>query len=214
MTVLVRKIPPSVLFLRPKHSRTRPSHSLKLTGTPGCRGSMRTTLLSTLGGGRKLFLPTLSRCVVRASSCVFTDRRQYSGSPAGTHSRMANSRWNMSVAARNMGRCARSLKMSGEEIWYGTLAMHTSKYGSSTFRKSPEMMLRLAACGVPCTRRCSSSTMRGSNSTAITFLAVSSSRIVRFPVPGPISSTTSVDLTPPFSTMEFTIIGFFRMCCP
>ena len=29
--------------------------------------------------------------------------------------------------------------------------------------------------------------------------------MVRLPVPGPISSTTSVDLTPPFSTMELTI---------
>ena len=32
-------------------------------GGGGLRGSMRTTLLSTLGGGRKLFLPTLSRWV-------------------------------------------------------------------------------------------------------------------------------------------------------
>mmetsp|Transcript_3469 Transcript_3469/g.5469 ORF Transcript_3469/g.5469 Transcript_3469/m.5469 type:complete len:219 (-) Transcript_3469:309-965(-) len=215
MTVFVRKMPPRVLFLRPKHRRTRPSHSLKFTGTVFMgRGSMRTTLLSTLGGGRKLFLPTLRRCVVRASSCVLTDRRQYRGSPAGTHNRMANSRWNMSVAARNCGRCASSLKMSGEEIWYGTFAMHTSKYGSSTLRKSPEMMERLWACGVPCTRRCSSSTMRGSNSTAITFLAVSRRRMVRLPVPGPISSTTSVALTPPFSTMELTIMGFLRMCWP
>jgi hypothetical protein len=30
-------------------------------GGGGWRGSMRTTLLSTLGGGLKLFLPTLSR---------------------------------------------------------------------------------------------------------------------------------------------------------
>ena len=81
-------------------------------------------------------------------------------------------------------------------------------------RKSPEVAPRFCWCGVPCTRLCSSSTMRGSNSMAMTFFAVSSSRMVRFPVPGPISSTTSVDLTPPFSTMELTIIGFFRMCWP
>ena len=46
----------------PKQRRTSPSHSKKLTGGGGLRGSMRTTELSTLGGGRKLFLPTLSRC--------------------------------------------------------------------------------------------------------------------------------------------------------
>ena len=120
----------------------------------------------------------------------------------------------MSVAALNAGRWARSLKTRGLEIWYGTFAMHTSKYGRSTLRKSPEMTLRLLACGVPWTRRWSSRTMRGSNSIAITFFAVSSRRIVRLPVPGPISSTTSVDFTPPFSTMALTIIGFFRMCCP
>jgi hypothetical protein len=31
-------------------------------GGGGTRGSMRTTLLSTFGGGRKLLRPTLSRC--------------------------------------------------------------------------------------------------------------------------------------------------------
>ena len=153
-TVFVRKIPPRVLFLRPKHSRTKPSHSLKLTGMvlTGL-GSILTTEESTLGGGRKLFLPTFRMCVVRASSCVFTDSRQYSGSPGGTHKRMANSLWNMSVAARTTGLCASSLNTKGLEIWYGTFAMHTSKYGRSTFRKSPLMMDKLAACGVPCTRR-------------------------------------------------------------
>lgn len=35
-----------------------------------------------------------------------------------------------------------------------------------------------------------------------------------FPVPGPISSTTSVLLTPALSTMAWTTRGFFRMCCP
>ena len=52
------KIAPRVLFFLPKQTRMRPSHSLKLTGGGGFLGSMRTTLLSTLGGGLKLFLPT------------------------------------------------------------------------------------------------------------------------------------------------------------
>jgi hypothetical protein len=38
--------------------------------------------------------------------------------------------------------------------------------------------------------------MRGSRSTAITFFATSSSFNVKLPVPGPISSTISVDFTP------------------
>ena len=55
-------------------------------------------------------------------------------------------------------------------------------------------------------------TMRWSTSTAMTFLAHSSRRIVRLPVPGPISRTTSVLLIPALSTIDWTICGFFRMC--
>jgi hypothetical protein len=47
------------LFLRTKAILVIPSHSVKLIGGGGFRGSNRTTLDSTLGGGRKLFLPTL-----------------------------------------------------------------------------------------------------------------------------------------------------------
>ncbi len=56
------KIAPRVLFFLPKQTRISPSHSLKLTGGGGFLGSMRTTLLSTLGGGLKLFFPT---CMTR-----------------------------------------------------------------------------------------------------------------------------------------------------
>ena len=49
---------------------------------------------------------------------------------------------------------------------------------------------------------------------ACTRFARSSSFIVRLPVPGPISSTTSVLFSPDFSTMDCTTSGFFRMCCP
>ena len=52
------KMAPKVLFFLPKQTRMSPSHSLKLTAGGGLRGSIRTTLLSTLGGGLKLFLPT------------------------------------------------------------------------------------------------------------------------------------------------------------
>ena len=59
-----------------------------------------------------------------------------------------------------------------------------------------------------------SRTMRESTSTAMTRLATSSSFIVRLPVPGPTSSTTSVLLMPALSTMDCTTSGFFSMCCP
>ncbi len=57
-------------------------------------------------------------------------------------------------------------------------------------------------------------TILWSTSTATTLRARSSSFIVRLPVPGPISSTTSVGLMPALSTMDWTTRGFFKMCCP
>jgi hypothetical protein len=76
---VVLKAPPSVLFLRPKASRTSPSHSSSGMGGGGWRGSMRTTLLSTLGGGLKLLRPTLSRC-----DTLHTQTHEGGGMQAGT----------------------------------------------------------------------------------------------------------------------------------
>ena len=45
-------------------------------GGGGFLGSILTTLDSTLGGGRKLFLPTFMRWSTRASSWVLMERRQ------------------------------------------------------------------------------------------------------------------------------------------
>ena len=45
-----------------------------------------------LGGGRKLFLETFMRWSALQSSCVFTESRQYSSSPALAQRRRANSR--------------------------------------------------------------------------------------------------------------------------
>jgi hypothetical protein len=53
------KIALKVLFFLKKQSLISPSHSVKLIGGGGYFGSNRTTLLSTLGGGLKLFLDTL-----------------------------------------------------------------------------------------------------------------------------------------------------------
>eukprot|EP00958_Prasinococcus_capsulatus_P012795 scaffold1293_cov375-Prasinococcus_capsulatus_cf.AAC.13 len=118
---------PRVLFLREKQRRTRPSHSLKFTGGTGFLGTILTTLESTLGGGLKLFLPTLSTCSTRASRFVFAARRQYWESPGLATSRSANSRWNMTIAERHNGLCASSLKTIADEIWYGTFATQRSK---------------------------------------------------------------------------------------
>jgi hypothetical protein len=103
-TGVLRKIAPNVLFLRVKHSRSSPSHSTKLMGGGGTRGSMRTTLLSTLGGGRKLFFDTFITCEQRASSCELADSRQYSSSVGRATRRMANSRCTISMAHRKKGR--------------------------------------------------------------------------------------------------------------
>ena len=90
---------------------------------------------------------------------------------------------------------------------------------------------------VPWTRLVNSPTIRASYSIAITFFAFSSNFIVRFPEPGPISRTMSVDLTPAcpptnwqlrpratkskcpvgrrtFSTIASMTSGFFKKCWP
>mmetsp|Transcript_14383 Transcript_14383/g.44895 ORF Transcript_14383/g.44895 Transcript_14383/m.44895 type:complete len:209 (-) Transcript_14383:105-731(-) len=203
----------SVLFLRPKQRRTRPSHSTKLTCGFGCRGSIRTTLESTFGGGRKELRETFIRWSTRASSCVLTERRQYSSSPGLAQRRIANSRCTISTAHRNGGPES-SLKTSGDEIWYGMFATITSKKGCSALTKSPWMICSLGASGVPCTRFCSSTTIRGSSSTATTRFATSSSLSVKLPVPGPTSHTTSVERTAAFSTIATVTSGFLSKCCP
>jgi hypothetical protein len=84
------KMAPSVLFFRPKTSRTRPSHCTKLMGGGGFRGSMRTTLLSTWGGGRKLALPTCvrSRLMDHMDFCLLVGQE---GRPDGTRWRVLGS---------------------------------------------------------------------------------------------------------------------------
>ncbi|KAL3843533.1 hypothetical protein ACJIZ3_000936 [Penstemon smallii] len=67
-------ISPSVFPKADKHSAI--SLSSERPSGRGFLGSIRTTEESTLGGGLKLFLPTLSKWLTRANSCVFTERRQ------------------------------------------------------------------------------------------------------------------------------------------
>ena len=109
--------------------------------------------------------------------------------------------------------------------------MHTSKAGSSVLITSPNMTSSFFCSGVPCTRFVTSAAILGSNSTQIHFLARSSIRTVRLPVPGPTfgilawfqvirltintpSSTTSVGFKYAFSTMASETPGFLRMCWP
>ena len=69
---------------------------------------------------------------------TLADSRDHKLVPGLATSRRANSRWNMRIATRNRGRCERSLKTRGLEIWYGVFDMQTSKYGrGSTLTKSP-----------------------------------------------------------------------------
>lgn len=88
------------------------------------------------------------------------------------------------------GDSASSLNTRGEEIWYGVLEMHTSKYGSGVVLiTSPRSNSRRGARGVPWTRFVTSAAMRGSISMAMQRRDFSRMRTVRFPVPGPTSRT-------------------------
>lgn len=66
----------------------------------------------------------------------------------------------------------------------------------------------------PVTRFFNSATILVSISKANNFFAFSKILTDKFPVPGPTSMTTSVGFTFAFSIIEFTIAGFFKMCCP
>lgn len=69
-------------------------------------------------------------CDTRAHIWTLTDRREYSLSPGLANSRMANSCWNMRMQVRGGDGSERSLKTSGELIWYGVLEMQTLRRGS------------------------------------------------------------------------------------
>lgn len=166
-----------------------------------------------------------------AKSCVLIDNLQYSLSPGFATNLCANSRWNIKTAHRKNGRCSSNLKTNGDEIWYGIFATHRSKKGSSVFNTSPTIICSFCWYGVPCTRFCNSATNLKqtfvhhlpdqpgewylvSISHATTFLTRSSILTVMFPVPGPISKTTSVGRRPAFSNIVVIIMGFLRMCWP
>lgn len=58
----------------------------------------------------------------------------------------------------------------------------------------------------------SSITIRGSISTQTTNFALYRSNSVKFPVPGPISSITSVGRIAALSTIIWSIYGFVKIC--
>lgn len=63
--------------------------------------------------------------------------------PGWATSLIANSRWTMNTAHRNIGLCASILKITGLEIWYGRFATHISKKGHLVLIASPmELILR------------------------------------------------------------------------
>lgn len=116
LTPRAPKLARIVLFRLEKTTRPRPSNSSNRTGGGGFRGVIRTTDDSTLGGGRKLDLPTLRMCSTWEKSWTFAERRHHIGEPGGAHNRRANSRWNMRTQVLGTGREERSLKTRGEEI--------------------------------------------------------------------------------------------------
>lgn len=67
---------------------------------------------------------------------------------------------------------------------------------------------------VPVTLFFSSATIRGSISKANNRFAFSKILTDKLPVPGPTSITVSDGFIAAFSTIEFMIAGFLRMCCP
>ena len=72
ITYLFLKIAPSCLFFLIKQILIRPSHSKKFISGRGFLGSILTTLLSTFGGGRKLFFDTFMRCSTFESNWTLT----------------------------------------------------------------------------------------------------------------------------------------------
>mmetsp|Transcript_56569 Transcript_56569/g.132165 ORF Transcript_56569/g.132165 Transcript_56569/m.132165 type:complete len:268 (-) Transcript_56569:19-822(-) len=203
----------NVFRFLPKHIRIKPSHSRKSTSMGGNRGTIFTTMESTSGGGVKFIRPTLQTQLTFTKRLVLTARRPYWDSPTLAISRSANSFWNMSTAHRKAGRCANSLKVKGDEIWYGKFATQTSKIGhfsrntsfsltSKLFRPAEAMRLRTSAA------------MRGSISQAMTFLQLSTSLSVRFPVPGPISKAVSLGFRSEAFRILSTIPGFRSRCWP
>lgn len=116
-TPLAKKHAFVVLFLRENRILFNPSNSSNFTGGGGSMGTIRTTELSTCGGGRKLFLPTFMMWSTLAYSWTFADNRDHREDPGVATRRRANSRWNMRIATRKRGRCERSLKTRGEDIW-------------------------------------------------------------------------------------------------
>jgi hypothetical protein len=147
----------------------------------GCRGSILTTDDSTLGGGLKLLRPTFIKWSTRERSCTFAESLQYSSFPGLATRRIANSFWNISTEQRQRGRWANNLNTSGDEIWYGTLATHKSKYGSSQVKKSACISWNFYEYWPYLNRLVSSITIRGSISTHTTFLARCNSNSVRLP---------------------------------
>ena len=93
--------------------------------------------------------------------------------------------------------------------------MHTSKCGNCAFMTSPRITCNLFSSSFPCTRFVNSAAILGSISTACNWRTpFSRIFIVRFPVPGPTSRTTSVGLRLALSTIACATPGFLRMCWP
>ena len=126
-----------VLFFLIKHILSKPSHYKKSISGNGFLGSILTILLSTFGGGLKLFFPTFIKWSTLDNSWTFTLNLQYSSEPGLAVNLWANSFWNIKIAHLNIGFWDKSLNTRGELIWYGMFATQTSKNGNWIAKASP-----------------------------------------------------------------------------
>lgn len=116
-TPFAAKPPRTPLFRLENKIRFIPSNSSNRTSGGGSSGTIRTTLDSTCGGGRKLPLETFMTWSTLAYSCTLALRRDQNSVPGAAVRRRANSRWNIRIATRKSGRWESSLKTRGDEIY-------------------------------------------------------------------------------------------------
>lgn len=87
-----------------------------MIGGGGFFGSILTILLSTFGGGLKLFFPIFIKCSTFESNYTFTDNLQYKSLSFLATNLNANSLWNIRTALLNNGLCDNNLKTMAEDI--------------------------------------------------------------------------------------------------
>ena len=197
------------LVLPIKAEPDKPIPLKKLTGGGGLSWSMRTTRDSTFGGGRKL-RPTLRHCFTSARSWVFTESLQYIASPGRA----------VSLMRIPLGTCStpesRAVCEQLENQWRRYLVRNITT--QTSIRKVDfdgitvnYSQMRLILCSLHLLQSFGNHPRIELYCNDL-FCCCSSCTVI-MPVPGPISSTTSVDLTAAFE-MILTTSAERRKCWP